>query len=386
MATTDPADRLSPVTLDLDDSKPQRGIALCLSGGGYRSMVFHLGSLWRLNELGYLHKIDQISAVSGGAATAALLGLRFFRLSFAGDGVARAFQSQVVEPIRELTSVSIDAAAVIGGVLSPGASVSDKLLDAFRTHLFQDATLQDLPDRPRVVINATNVQSGALWSFSREAMSDPRVGTARNPTVPLAVAVAASAAVPPFFSPVRVELDATEFDADSGQELHCTPYTTEVVLTNGGFLDKLALETAWPRYDTILVSDGGPRFREEPEPKLDLVRHSQRILGLLDCTARRARKKRLIEALRHEVRQGAYWSLRSDIDAFELGDAMSYPVEKTRDLASHSGRLKRLDRRTQDRLINWGYAACDAALRKHVDQKLPGPTQLPFPEPDVSGG
>lgn len=29
-------------------------IALCLSGGGYRAMLFHLGALWRLNELGYL--------------------------------------------------------------------------------------------------------------------------------------------------------------------------------------------------------------------------------------------------------------------------------------------------------------------------------------------
>src|SRR5437870_10694486 len=28
--------------------------ALCLSGGGYRAMLFHLGALWRLNELAYL--------------------------------------------------------------------------------------------------------------------------------------------------------------------------------------------------------------------------------------------------------------------------------------------------------------------------------------------
>ena len=30
------------------------GIALCLSGGGYRAMLFHVGALWRLNELAYL--------------------------------------------------------------------------------------------------------------------------------------------------------------------------------------------------------------------------------------------------------------------------------------------------------------------------------------------
>src|SRR5258708_12082538 len=52
---------------------PAPGIALCLSGGGYRAMLFHLGTLWRLNELGYLPKLDRISSVSGGSITAALL-------------------------------------------------------------------------------------------------------------------------------------------------------------------------------------------------------------------------------------------------------------------------------------------------------------------------
>ena len=32
----------------------EQGIALCLSGGGYRAMLFHVGAIIRLNELGYL--------------------------------------------------------------------------------------------------------------------------------------------------------------------------------------------------------------------------------------------------------------------------------------------------------------------------------------------
>ena len=35
-----------------------------------------------------------------------------------------------------------------------------------------DATLQDLPDTPRFVINATNVQTGALFRFSKPYMAD----------------------------------------------------------------------------------------------------------------------------------------------------------------------------------------------------------------------
>ena len=32
----------------------EAGIALCLSGGGYRAMLFHVGSLWRLYSDAYL--------------------------------------------------------------------------------------------------------------------------------------------------------------------------------------------------------------------------------------------------------------------------------------------------------------------------------------------
>ena len=39
------------------------GVALCLRRG-YRAMVFHVGALWRLNELGWLPKLDRVSSVS----------------------------------------------------------------------------------------------------------------------------------------------------------------------------------------------------------------------------------------------------------------------------------------------------------------------------------
>jgi NTE family protein len=51
------------------------------------------------------------------------------------------------------------------------------------------------------------------------------------------------------------------------------------------------------------------------------------------------------------------------------------------ELAAVATRLKRLDKTTQERLINWGYAVCDAALRKHVDTTL---AQGQFPYPDAA--
>ena len=51
-------------------------------------MLFHIGTLWRLNDFGYLPKLDRVSSVSGGSITAGVLGLNWNRLTFDGSGVA----------------------------------------------------------------------------------------------------------------------------------------------------------------------------------------------------------------------------------------------------------------------------------------------------------
>src|SRR5438552_9163421 len=50
------------------DADARSGVGLCLSGGGFRATLFHLGALRRLNELGVISKPDTISSVSGGAS------------------------------------------------------------------------------------------------------------------------------------------------------------------------------------------------------------------------------------------------------------------------------------------------------------------------------
>src|SRR6266496_649074 len=137
----------SPVNDASDVRPPEAGIALCLSGGGYRAMLFHLGALWRLNEIGYLPKLARISSVSGGSITAGVLGLKWSRLAFDAQGVSGVFDGEVVQPIRALASKTIDEGAILGGILLPG-TISDKVTEAYRKHLFGTATLQDLPADP----------------------------------------------------------------------------------------------------------------------------------------------------------------------------------------------------------------------------------------------
>src|SRR5262245_17704676 len=156
----------SPVSLIRSDvgKGPADGIALCLSGGGYRAMLFHLGSLWRLNEAGFLKKLDRISSVSGGSIVAGVLGMNWARLAFDQNGIAQQFVQQVIAPIRSLAARTIDEGAILAGIFTPG-TISEKVLNAYRSHLYGSSTLQALPVWPRFVINATNVQSGALWRF-----------------------------------------------------------------------------------------------------------------------------------------------------------------------------------------------------------------------------
>ena len=159
----------------------------------------------------------------------------------------------------------------------PG-SVGDNIAASYRKYLFGDATLQDLPDDfPRFVINATNVQSGALWRFMKPYMRDWRVGQVTRPTVPLATAVAASSAFPPVLSPVTLELKSEDFEPDTGDDLQREPFTTEVVLSDGGVYDNLGLETAYKRFATVLVSDAGGKMQAEEEPKHDWGRHAYRV-------------------------------------------------------------------------------------------------------------
>jgi hypothetical protein len=84
-----------PDVLDLAGPKPSDGVGLCLSGGGYRAMLFHLGTLRRLNETGWLRRLTHVSSVSGGSITAARLGMVWDKLEFGAGGVAANFGALV---------------------------------------------------------------------------------------------------------------------------------------------------------------------------------------------------------------------------------------------------------------------------------------------------
>lgn len=359
-------------------------------------MLFHLGALWRLNDAAYLRQITRVSSVSGGSIVAAALGRGWSSLEFDADGRASAdsFQHQLVRPIRKLGGKTIDLSAGLSGLLLPGKTIGDRLVDAYAKHLFGKATLQDLPcdeEGPRFVINATNLQSGVLWRFSRPYARDYKVGEIRNPEIPLAVAVAASSAFPPFLAPLRLRFDESDYTPDSGC-LQKPPFTTRPVLGDGGIYDNLGLQTILS-FETLLISDGGgamPADGGELGPLAwwrwrDWGSQTYRVLRVIDNQVRSLRKREAIKSFRsdpngNQHHKGTYWGIRSHIADYRLDDALDFPPDLSKQLADVSTRLKGLEPKLQEQLVDWGYAICDTAMRRWVDPELPRPAHLPYPE------
>jgi NTE family protein len=362
---------------------PLTGVALCLSGGGYRAMLFHAGVLWRLNEAGWLRRLDSVSSVSGGAITAGALGHAWPYLSFNQRGVAPDFASLVVAPLRALAARTIDRRAILAGALIPGVSAGHRLAAAYRRHLLGRATLSELPNRPRFVFNATNVASGALARFSKRYLADWRVGRIEKPELELAAVIACSSAFPPLLSPYHLSLRDQSWVTEEGNDLTGPEYRDRWLLSDGGVYDNLGLESAWKRHRTLIVSDAGGQMPPQPRPASDWGRHLLRTLGVVDNQVRALRARQTITGFQRGDREGFYIGIRGDIARYHVRDPLPAPSERTQQLARIRTRLARLAPLVQERLINWGYAVCDAGFRRRLEPSTRPPTQFPYPEAGV---
>lgn len=325
---------------------PSPGIGLAVSGGGYRAMLFHLGAFLRLFEVGLLQRLDRIASVSGGSITAAKIALEWDKLDSRDE-----YFDHVVAPVRRLAGTTIDIPCAIAGVLLPG-SVAQYVACAYRTFLFGGASLQDLPKKPDFVFNATNVETGTLWRFSRADMGDWKSGYVRKPRLRLASAIAASSAFPPFLSPYTLRVGPDDF----GRKKDADPdFRSDITLSDGGVYDNLGLERVWKAYRNVLVSDAGAALKPDASPPADWGRHSKRVIDVIHSQVSSLRKRQLIASYKakrgeRDKRFGAYWGIGSKVENFQLGSALQANFDHTTELARVPTRLKRLDADLQERL------------------------------------
>jgi NTE family protein len=301
-------------------------------------------------------------------------------LRFDSSGKATNFGPLVVDPLRAFCSKDIDVLAVGEGALLPWKKASDVVERAYRDHLFGEATLQDLPiEKPRFVINATNFGTGVSFRFSRPYAGDYRIGLIKNPTFRISTAVAASSGFPPVLSPIILKPDPNSFVKTEGADLYDNiTYRQELVLTDGGVYDNLGLETVWNRYDTLLVSDAGAPFELKELPDTSWLQQALRAMSVATNQSRGLRKRALISDYQQGRRKGAYWGIMTPIADYGLADTLPCPPQVTRELAGMRTRLNCFTEAEQCRLINWGYAVSDAALRRWAGMANQPPAAWPY--------
>lgn len=316
----------------------ERKILLCLSGGGFRATLFHLGVVRYLKDAGILSQISEIAAVSGGAFLAAHL-LKNWKL-FSGssqefDQASRPLLELInggnlrnrflrrhlaLEPwffaCRPLTRLYVALVDVISRWQLTRDMGAEQLAEAklqarYHPHLdslkpfFGSGTLRSVqqagelsrtntpattersespPDRgaPHIFILATCLNDGQVRAFSDlgygMGRADGTICWSNRTQASLALAVAASSAFPPAIPPLEVTVRET--DAAPRCEL----------LTDGGVFDNLGLEfirayhaqksTSGSEY-RIVVSDAGLALTPKATPGRWLVSRNARASEVL---------------------------------------------------------------------------------------------------------
>lgn len=380
----------------MSNGEPEAGApgeaGLALSGGGFRATLFHLGALWRMNELGQLSSVDRITSVSGGSIVAGYLGYRWDELSFV-QGVAANFAEVIAEPIQLFCGQTFDIGAIAKGKLNPFRTAADYMAAAYDKHLFHGATLDALPDDqggdgPRFIIYATNMQSGVSFRFSRPYMADYRIGINRNTSgVRIADAVAASSAFPPIMTPKVLKTDPSDWEQDDdpnrrGDLWKHERFRKKFYLTDGGVYDNMGLEAIFDRCDPVFVSAAGAPFSGEPMKWADTkseIGVALRTSSIMTEQVRALRRRMLISRYTEDGVGGCYWNISSTIARYGLADAIVADSDLSAKQRFVRTRLNAFSTQEQGHLINWGYAIADTAIRKWAAPQPAGEWAWPQP-------
>ncbi len=350
-------------------------IGLALSGGGFRASLFHLGALWRLNETGKLAEVGAISAVSAGALVAAVLATRWRKLDFL-DSQAGNFKDEIAEPILQLCSRNLDVGSAFAGlVVGP-----DALERHYEDLLVGTVTLGQLPSYPHFIFNACHLETESNWSFSRSGVDAGEIGIIDAKEVPLAKVLAASSALPPALSPVRLQLQPKPFSSglQTNHSMGTGPKTA--TLADAGFCDGLGLHSI-QHMRHLLVSDGTKSFRRDEIPQWEVW--TSRITNPLHTALEQIRQLRVDKLMADIARgdkEGSFWALRTD--PAEQPDRTPFPVSAgwVKYMCAMRTRLAAFTEEEQKRLVNWGYIQCHMAIKGSRPGEVAEPEVLPFPQ------
>jgi NTE family protein len=313
---------------------PPPAIGVCLSGGGFRAALYALGVMRYLAEADVLRRVAVLSGVSGGSVATAAFGSA---ITMVGSEALRhdGFRRYVFEPFLErVTSLNLRKAAVrrwLRGRWRPrGRPRNVVLAEVLADALFPGAgELASLPDRPQVVITATELAAGRAFRFSREFLGSWDFGYAPPPAdMRVATAVAASIAAPPFVPPLQLPTQA----------LGLGDAPAKLTVTDGGVYDNLGVEwfQGWtperrPPHarnadDLFVVNASGPLQREQRVFRGIAALNRMRKVQYAQTQATRVRW--LVAEMEAGRQQGLYFGITGDPRRYRLPPPSGAPIDR----------------------------------------------------------
>jgi NTE family protein len=324
------------------------GTALCLSGGGFRAALFHLGAVRRLNELGILPQITTVSAVSGGSMLAAFLADRLHPWPTAPIPTAT-WDAHITGPFHAFVTTNLGTLPVVLGWLLPWSNTALELVASRCWERLTSMRLSDLPEHPRFVLGATNLMTGASRTFER---------TSPEPWS-LARAVALSSCVPSFFPAYH----------------RATP--DRMALADGGVADEGALAPVWRTHVRLLVSDAADTLT--PAWGRSLLWSATRSGIVAWNQLHDVRTEWLRANLESGKMRGAYW--RIDEEATDQrGVRAGYSLALARDVLARVRTAYDVFSEAEiASLENHGYFLADAATHGMPGRVAGAPLKAPHP-------
>lgn len=368
-------------------SLPRLGLAL--SGGGLRAAAFHLGVLRYLAERSLLEQVNQISTVSGGS----LIVGGIFAESNGSWPSSNRFLEAIFPSLRAML-VSGDLFSLRAlGIGNTIRSNTDILFDraSILSRQLQNRwgirlRLCDLPASPRWHINTTSFETGKNWRFSRESMGDWRFGTYYEPTVTVADAIAASAAVPYAIGALKLDLPAQgwwQTDPATKEPLRkIEPGLQKVRLWDGGAYENLALEPLFKPAeglkgsDVLICADASAPLGRPASVLSSLLKGQLAGPRLFDIAAdqiRSLRSRMLVSAIQRGEIKGFLLRLGSSARQFGFSGAKASEYlsdDESQTSLAYPTNLTRMPEDRFDLIARHGYEVAAMTIERHGDDKL----------------
>jgi NTE family protein len=372
-------------------------LALALSGGGIRAAVFHLGVLRRLAEENLLEDVCQLSTVSGGSLAIAVL-LAKAQMTWP---TSEQFQAELYPILRRvMTRVDLFSFKALGwsGLAAFNLDIirhRARILAALLERQWDVAgTLRELPDRPAWFINSTCVETGKNWRFAKREMGDWLFGRHYEPSVTIAEAAAASAAVPYVIGALKLSLPSEGWyrtDPATRRPLEkCRPSATLVRLWDGGAYENLALEAVFKPgqslkgCDYLICSDAsGPLPAFGQSNPLGIMRGhlgAPRLFDICSDQIRSLRTRMFMSAIAAGTIKGALVRMGNSVRDIDIKagrqrrqeDYDRFQADQHVALAfRHPTHLKALSEDVFDGIARHGYEVTDATLTAYSPQEFP---------------